>query len=277
MTIALEDEFGDILQKARDGKAMSQKDLANTVGLPVAEIDRMERYELIPTDVQVTQLADVLSLDAVALLEIAREQWVPKPPWPDPSFDLSCMEVFMGPYPVKCYLVTCPDTKESAVIDTGANPETIIKIVKEKHVQVTRILLTHNHPDHAWGLGELDKAFNCPTWIGSREPKPRGSRDLRLIEDEGSFSVGRLTIETLSTPGHTPGGVSYKINNTVFSGDCIFAGSMGRANSSWRDLYRSITGKLLSLSEETVLHPGHGPATTVGEENRHNPFFCNRA
>lgn len=277
MKPALEDEFGDLLQKARDGKAMSQRDLADTVGMPVSEVDRMERYELIPPDDQVGKLADVLDLDAGALLVIAREQWTPKPPATDPSFDLTCMEVFMGSYLVKCYLVTCLKTKESTVIDTGANPETIIKVVREKNANVTRILLTHNHPDHAWGLAELDRAFNCPTWIGSREPRPRGSRDLRLIEEEGFLELGQLTIQTLSTPGHTPGGVSYKINNNVFSGDCIFAGSMGRANSSWRDLYLSITGKLLSLSNETVLHPGHGPATTVGEENRHNPFFCNRA
>ncbi|QPJ60433.1 MAG: MBL fold metallo-hydrolase [Candidatus Nitronauta litoralis] len=276
MTLSLEDEFGDLLQKARDGKAMSQRDLARAAGIPESEIDRMERYELTPRDDQIVELAKVLDLDATALKIIAREQWVPKTPVVDPSFELTCMEVFMGAYPVKCYLVTCPKTKESVVIDTGANPETIIKTVREKNVNVSRILLTHNHPDHAWGLGELDKAFECPTWIGKMEPKPRGSRDLRVIKDEGELILGQLIIETLNTPGHTPGGVSYKIHNTVFSGDCIFAGSMGRANSSWRDLYDSITEKLLSLPDRTVLHPGHGPATTVGEENRHNPFFCHR-
>ncbi len=276
MKLSLEDEFGDVLQKARDGKAMSQRDLAEAVELPETEIDRMERYELIPPDDQIAELAKVLDLDAGALKVIASEQWVPQPPMADPSFELTCMEVFMGAYPVKCYLVTCAKTKDSVVIDTGANPETIIKTVREKNVNVSRILLTHNHPDHAWGLGELDKAFDCPTWIGELEPSPRGSRDLRLIQDEGSMELGQLTIETLNTPGHTPGGVSYKVNNTVFSGDCIFAGSMGRANSSWRDLYNSITKKLLRLQDETVLHPGHGPATTVGEENRHNPFFCHR-
>ncbi|MBT7936366.1 MAG: MBL fold metallo-hydrolase, partial [Nitrospina sp.] len=87
------------------------------------------------------------------------------------------------------------------------------------------------------------------------------------------IKLGNLNIEVLFTPGHTPGGVSYKIHDSVFSGDAIFAGSMGRANSSWSGLYNSITQKLLTLPDHTRLFPGHGPATTVGEEKRHNPFF----
>ncbi len=276
MTSPLEDELGDILQKARDGKNWSQKELAQAVGLSNADTARAERCEWIPAREQVIAMAHALDLDADALWAIAQDQYCPDPCRPDPAFDMTCLEVFMGTYPVKCYLATCAETGDTAVIDTGANPETLIKKVKEKGVWVTHILLTHNHPDHAWGLGKLDAAFGCPTWIGSQEPTPGGSRDLRNVGDGDCLTVGRMNIQALSTPGHTPGGVSYKINQTVFSGDCIFAGSMGRANASWQGLYQSITGKLLSLPAETRLLPGHGPATTVGEEARHNPFFCGK-
>ena len=80
----------------------------------------------------------------------------------------------------------------------------------------------------------------------------------------------------METPGHTAGGVSYLINQTLISGDVIFSGSMGRANSSWVDLFNSITQKVLRLPDVTSLHPGHGPATTVGQEKEHNPFFLGR-
>ncbi len=100
-----------------------------------------------------------------------------------------------------------------------------------------------------------------------------GDNDLRLVRDGERIPLGRLDVEVMTTPGHTPGGVSFKVGESVLSGDAIFAGSMGCANASWPGLYASITGRLLTLPEHFRLHPGHGPATTVGEEKRHNPFF----
>jgi len=276
MSSPLEDEFGDILQKARDGKNWSQGQLADAVGVSSDLVRRMERYETLPDDATLQNIAEALDLHAPALKAIARETWAPQPPQPDPALDLFCLDVFMGVYPVKCYLIRCRDTNESAVVDTGANPEEILKKARELKLKPSKILLTHNHPDHAGGLGVLDREFGCPTWIGKNEPRPSGSRDLRLIEGGETLSVGHLKVETLSTPGHTSGGISYRIHNTVLSGDCLFAGSMGRANASWPGLYASITQVLFAYPDETILHPGHGPATTVGEEKAHNPFFCGK-
>ena len=140
----------------------------------------------------------------------------------------------------------------------------------------SKILLTHAHPDHAWGLDLLAKDFQCPTWIDAQEPRPAGTDDFQFVKGGETIALGELKVEVIATPGHTPGGVSYKINQTILSGDTLFAGSMGRANSSWQDLYRSITQTLFSFSDDTALHPGHGPATTVGEEKQHNPFFCGK-
>ena len=180
----------------------------------------------------------------------------------------------MGSYPVKCYLLSCPATNETAIVDTGANPEAIIQKARAMNVKPSKIFLTHAHPDHAWGLDLLVKEFQCPTWIDAQEPKPGGTDDFKFVKDGEVISLGGLSVQVFATPGHTPGGVSYKVNKTVLSGDTIFAGSMGRANSSWPDLYRSITQTLFSFPDDTTLHPGHGPATTVGEEKQHNPFFC---
>ncbi len=90
----------------------------------------------------------------------------------------------MGAYPVKCYLLTCRETKETAIIDTGANPEAIITKARELNVRPSKILLTHSHPDHAGGLGALDREYQCPTWIDPKDPRPSGSRDLRPVQDD---------------------------------------------------------------------------------------------
>ncbi len=274
MPTDLEDELGDILQKARDGKSWSQKDLAQAADLPLEEVRRMERYDLIPPEDVIARLAQVLDLEGQALSAIARNAWHPKEPIPDPALDLECLNVFMGTYPVKCYLLRCPATGETAVVDTGATPEAIIQKAREMKVKPSKILLTHAHPDHAWGLDQLVREFQCPTWIDPREPRPGGTRDFEFVTDGEVIELGTLKVRALSTPGHTPGGVSYQVNRVILSGDTIFAGSMGRANASWPDLYRSITETLFSFPDDTALHPGHGPATTVGEEKRHNPFFC---
>ena len=275
MPVSLEDELGDVLEKARDGKGWSQSDLARASGVSANDISQIERYEHVPDDDILKHLAEVLDLHVASFLAVAKGAWLPKPIEPEPSpYKIVCLELFVGTYPVKCYFVICKATNACAVIDTGGNPEVIIEKAKELNIRPEKILLTHAHHDHAGGLELLDKIYSCPTWIDEKEPRPSGSRDLRFLKDGEIIKLGGLSIEVFFTPGHTAGGVSYKINDAVFSGDTLFAGSMGRANSSWSDLYNFITQKLLTLPDATRLFPGHGPATTVGEEKRNNPFFC---
>ena len=269
----LEDELGDILQKARDGKAWSREDLVRATDLPQEDIQRIESYQLTPADSDVLKLASALDLNGPALIEITQELWEPHEPADDVEFDLVCLNVFMGEYPVNCYLLSCKVTGETAIVDTGANPKIIINRAREMGVCPNKILLTHAHPDHAGGLGELSKAFDCPTYIDHKEPKPKGSENFKIVKDGDELTLGKLQIKCIETPGHTVGGVSYLINESLLSGDVIFAGSMGRANSSWNDLFNSIKQKVLRLPDDTGIFPGHGPSTTVGQEKEHNPFF----
>lgn len=276
MDTELEDELGDVVQKARAGKAWSQNDLARVVGASVADIARIENCDLIPDEPRIAKIATALTLHAPSLIDVARKTYMPAPPEPDPDFDLVCLRVYMGMYPVKCYLLVCKKTRETAVIDTGGNPEAVIRKAGELGVVPGKILLTHTHPDHAGGLHLLDAEFNCPTWVDRAEPRPSGSRDLRLLKEGDCIELGKLRIQVIATPGHTSGGVCYKVNNTVVSGDAIFAGSMGRANVSFKALFNAVADKLLTLPDSTALYPAHGPATTVGQEKQHNPFFCSR-
>ena len=275
MAYALEDEFGDIIVKARRGQNMSQSETADAAGITESDLSRMEQYTLTPTESQVYKIAEALNLDGAKLLDIANETWEPAPIQAHENTDLKVITVSapVGGRPVNAYILVCKSTEEAAIIDTAAHPDLILKQLDTNKVNLTVILLTHSHRDHTDGLIQLQNAAGCETYIHKNEPKPKSVGKLHELVHSDVVEIGKLMVTVLDTPGHTLGGCSFLTQSAVFVGDAIFAGSVGRPNISYDDEINSVRDNLLSLPDDVRLFPGHGPSTTVGEEKLHNPFF----
>ncbi|HET9783087.1 MAG TPA: MBL fold metallo-hydrolase [Candidatus Dormibacteraeota bacterium] len=190
------------------------------------------------------------------------------------------------------YLVEDEETHDAVVIDANLEPDLVIDVAKERSANVRAIVLTHTDLDHIAGLHELREAFgDVPIAVHGHEREVvESGKPLRrefgplatqlgnienLVEGE-SYRAGSLAFEVLHTPGHSPGGVSLKIDGFVFTGDALFASSIGRsdfANSDGAALIDGIKAKLLTLPDDTIVYSGHGPATTIGRERRTNPFL----
>ncbi|MBA3544836.1 MAG: MBL fold metallo-hydrolase, partial [Chthoniobacterales bacterium] len=177
---------------------------------------------------------------------------------------------------VNAYLVWDPASREAVAFDSGANCSIMLDREKSEGLTIKLILLTHAHPDHVADLERLAKATGAPVYLSSREE----ADGAQAIEEGKKFAVGKLQVESRLTWGHSPGGMTFVVTGlaqpVAIVGDSLFAGSMGGGNVSYHDAVRNNLEKILTLSDNTVLCPGHGPLTTVGEEKEHNPFFAGR-
>lgn len=276
MPYTLEDEFGDIIQKARSGRGLSLGQVASETQIPEAQLSQMENYTLKPTAEQVHKIAPVLGLSAPKLLDIAMERWTPEP-W-DADFD-SAVEIIRFAVPVGagysayCYLLTCRQTGAAAVVDTGGNPDKVIAEVNKRRLKPSCILITHEHSDHTGGLRKLQISTQAQVFASEMAAIPAEVRECNKLQDGAEIDLGSLNIKLLHTPGHTQGSCCYQVSKALFAGDTIFAGSAGGGNFSYPSLLESIRAKIFTLNDEIHIFPGHGPVTTVGQEKAHNPFF----
>ncbi len=275
----LEDEFCDIIGKALSGKGLSLKDLAQKSGLPSNVIASLENGSSKPTEDQVQKLARVLDLEPQRLLMIAKGQYLPKPVPEKILEHVIALPGNIGGYRVWGYLLFDPVSREAALFDTAYNPKLSLDAIAKNDLRLRFIFLTHCHYDHMGGSDTIRKATRAVVTCHEREltlyHKGEIKEPDRLIEEGDEIRLGRWTIRAVATPGHTPGGVTYLTDGMAFVGDALFAGSTGRSMSpvGYQSLISSLREKVLSLDPDTVLFPGHGPATTVGEEREHNPFF----
>ncbi|MEK7854390.1 MAG: MBL fold metallo-hydrolase, partial [candidate division NC10 bacterium] len=193
------------------------------------------------------------------------------------------------------YLLADEVTREAALFDPGMESEAVADVLARERLTVTAIINTHGHFDHVFGNAYFKAKTGAPLlmhradldlvkrleeqslYFGFRAtPSPPPDR---FLEEGDEVRVGGIRLRVLHTPGHSPGGICLVTDGTAFVGDTLFAGSIGRTDlpgGSAETLLTSIREKLLTLPDDTVIYPGHGPATTIGHERRHNPFLTGR-
>ncbi|MDP2913592.1 MAG: MBL fold metallo-hydrolase [Candidatus Omnitrophota bacterium] len=197
-------------------------------------------------------------------------------------------QLTVGPLEVNCYLLGDLGTKDACLIDPGAEANRIRDVLRKGGFALKFIINTHGHGDHIAANG----AFGVPIYIHRldgdflRDPVKNLSRAFlfavsspaasRLLEDGDIIKLGGLCLEIIHTPGHTPGSISVKAGGTIFTGDALFKNGIGRTDLDYGDeavLLKSIKQRLLVFSDDTVILPGHGESSTIGEERRYNPFL----
>lgn len=203
-----------------------------------------------------------------------------------------CDQVVVGPYGANCWVIAGAK-REAVVIDPGADPDEIHWVLVRIKATVAVYICTHGHVDHVGALAALQKRHPGPvaihpddakwafTFANSMEPdypKPDEPTQIeRFLREGDEYTDAGVTWKVIATPGHTPGGVCIYIPSAsaLFTGDTLFAGSVGRTDfpgGSSRVLSASLR-RLTALPDETVVYPGHGPSTTIGEEKRSNFFI----
>lgn len=267
MSIPLEDNFADVVGKAQRGLGIPDRELAAHAGISVVDLTEVkaEHYD----EVVLRKIAPILKLDANALTALPRYY-----PHAVEVTGLISFSTAYGSMLVNSYLVWDTKGSDAVAFDTGTDCTAMCELLHSKELKLRGIFLTHTHGDHIADLDRLRDETGAPVFVSERESLPGA----KTFEEGKEFKFGNLRVETRQTWGHSRGGTTYVVHGLerllAVVGDALFAGSMGGGMVSYADALRTNREEILSLAPETVLCPGHGPLTTVGEEREHNPFFA---
>ncbi|NIP93954.1 MAG: MBL fold metallo-hydrolase [Akkermansiaceae bacterium] len=268
-SIPMEDNFEDVLGKALRGTGIADEILEFLTGVPEATIGKLKDGEA--DEDALRKVASPLGLDSETLVERARGTWTPAP------VELDGLRQYNTVYDdmtVNYYLVWDPSSKEAALFDTGTDTGGALGLVDELGLKLTHLFLSHTHLDHIMDRERVEKhSPGIRTFVNALEPTGGADR----FQPGDAFSIGTLRVSTRLTKGHSPGGTTYVVHGldkpVAIVGDALFAQSMGGGMISYQDALETNRKEIFTLPDETVVCPGHGPMTTVGEEKAHNPFF----
>ncbi len=204
-------------------------------------------------------------------------------------------QMTVGTMGVCCYIVACEETRQGLIIDPGGNEDDILALCEREKINVQYIVDTHGHPDHICGNAKIKAATDALIVMHAEEAAFIARPEIEqffaalglpssppadvLVRDGDTVTAGKVCLEVIHTPGHTPGGICLYGKPNLFAGDTLFAGGVGRTDFPGGDarlLRRSLTERLLTLPDETIVWPGHGyggDRSTIGSERRTNPFL----
>ena len=252
-----EDDYGDILRKARSGLGLSGEECAARSGLPALEVKELLAGGLRPREQPLRKLAAVLGLSPGKLADLALRPEPPRPVSVPPPFVFLPLD-----RAANAYVLGDSDTKKALIVDPGDEPDRIAEALTSLGLQPLLILVTHDHGDHVGALAEIRRRYPVPV-------VKAGHRAL--------LEVGRMRGRVCDIPGHSPDSAVFVFEDrrVAFTGDALFARSAGGAEpgAGYKSQLAGVATEVLSLPPGTVLCPGHGPLTTAGDEKRLNPFF----
>jgi len=271
----LEDHLGDIIRKARAMSNISPAAAAQAAGLSEPELAALEDSGQSPRRPDFGRLAPLIGLSPSKLESIAGG-WLPKEQPLSTWRELRVLTTAGEGITVNSYLIWDEVSREAALFDTGWDPGVALKIIAENGLQLRHLFITHSHADHIAGVSAVRESAPKVRVHSSSKNAPVNERN----RPNDFIHLGSLRVTHRDTPGHAEDGVTYVVGtwpedapHVAIVGDAIFAASIGRGNQSWDLAKQKVREQIMTLPPETLICPGHGPLTTVGEEKQHNPFF----
>ncbi len=188
--------------------------------------------------------------------------------------DIRIEQLQLGPWGTNGYIVVCKETGDSLVVDAPADPDKIIHSLQGTNP--CYILLTHDHFDHIGALDELRSQLKVPLAAHTADSRQLKTSPEISLKDGDSMTLGSLRLEVLHTPGHTPGGLCFRVGRHLIAGDSIFPGGPGKTATpgAFKQIVESITGKIFTLPDDTGIYPGHGDTTTVEKAKEEYAVFA---
>jgi glyoxylase-like metal-dependent hydrolase (beta-lactamase superfamily II) len=271
----LEDHLGDILRKARLRTGISTTAAANAADISKTELDALEHSGRVAGKINFPALAQILRLHPKKLEDIAHG-WLPAGKKLSRWRGLRTFTTSDDDLSVNCFLIGNETSHEAALFDTGLDATPVLNFLAEENLSLRHIFITHSHYDHVAALPKIRAAFPAAEIHSGYAQAPAKQR----LAPGQVIALGDWQISHRATPGHADDGTTYLITGwperapaVAIVGDTILAGSLCNGNGQWEIAEKKIREEILTLPDETLLCPGHGPITTVAEEIKNNPFF----